>query len=90
MGCSYIVLHIVLCPMNIQGVPFLSYVWKSLHITPKQPMGPTVRYIRKNFSILSMEVLKYMFEIDATNLRIAREKGGQENKHIPTKLQPWI
>ena len=29
-----------------------------------------------------------MFEIAATNLKIAREKGDPENSPLPTKLQP--
>ena len=29
-----------------------------------------------------------MFEIAATNLKIAREKGDPENNPLPTKLQP--
>ena len=29
-----------------------------------------------------------MFEIAATNLKLAREKGDTENNHLPTKLQP--
>ena len=32
--------------------------------------------------------MKNMFEIAATNLKIAREKGDSENNSLPTKLQP--
>ena len=32
--------------------------------------------------------MKNMFEIAASNLKIAREKGHPENKLLPTKLQP--
>ena len=51
-------------------------------------VGPTFRYLGTNLNTLFLEALKNMFEIAATNLRIAREKGGPENKHLPTKLQP--
>ena len=32
--------------------------------------------------------MKNMFEIAATNLKIARENGNPENNSLPTKLQP--
>ena len=41
-----------------------------------------------DLNVLSLESLKNMFEIAATNLRTAREKGDPENNHLPTKLQP--
>ena len=37
-----------------------------------------------------MEALKNMFEIAATNLKIAREKGDPKNNPLPTKLQPGV
>ena len=51
-------------------------------------LGTKVRYLGTDFNVLSLEALKNMFEIAATNLRIATENGGPENKHLPTKLQP--
>ena len=41
-----------------------------------------------DLNVLPLDALKNMFEIAATNLRIAREKGDPENKHLSTKLQP--
>ena len=35
-----------------------------------------------------MEAMKNMFEIAATNLKIAREKGDPKNNSLPNKLQP--
>ena len=32
--------------------------------------------------------MKNMFEVAATNLKIAREKVNPENSYLPTKLQP--
>ena len=51
-------------------------------------LGPKLRYLGTHLNTLSLEALKDMFEIAAANLKIAREKGGPENKHLPTKLQP--
>ena len=50
-------------------------------------LGPKVRYLGTDLNVLSLEALKNMFEIAATNLRMAREKGDPENKQLPTKLQ---
>ena len=41
-----------------------------------------------DLNILSLEALKNMFEIAATNIKIAREKGDTESNPLPTKLQP--
>ena len=51
-------------------------------------LHPKVRYLGVDLNVLSLEALKNMFEIAATNLRITREKEDPENKHLPTKLQP--
>ena len=51
-------------------------------------MGPKMRYLGNDINILSLEAVKNMFEIAATNLKIAREKCDPENNPSPTKLQP--
>ena len=51
-------------------------------------LGPKMRYLGNDINILSLEALKNMFEIAATNLKIARKKGNPENNSFPTKLQP--
>ena len=51
-------------------------------------LGPKMRYLGNNLNILSLEAMKNMFEIAATNLKMAREKGDPENNPLPTKLQP--
>ena len=38
-------------------------------------LAPEMRYLGTDLNILSLEALKNMFEIAATNLKIAREKG---------------
>ena len=60
--------------MNIQkSPPFLTF--------GRDPILPL------NILLVSQEALKNMFEIAATNIRTAREKGDPENNHLPTKLQ---
>ena len=51
-------------------------------------LGPKMRYLGNDIYILSLEAMKNMFEIAATNLKLAREKGDPENNPLPTKLQP--
>ena len=51
-------------------------------------LGPKMRYLGNDINILSLEAMKNMFDIAATNLKIAREKGNPENNSLPTKLQP--
>ena len=51
-------------------------------------LGPKMRCLGTDLNILSLEALKNMFEIAATDLKIAREKGDPDNNRLPTKLQP--
>ena len=51
-------------------------------------LSPKIRYLGNDMNVLSLEALKDMFEIDATNLKMATEKGDPENNPLPTKLQP--
>ena len=41
-----------------------------------------------NINILSLEALKNMYEIAATNLKMAREKNDSPKDHKPIHLQP--
>ena len=47
-----------------------------------------MRYLGNDINILSLEAMKNMYDIAATNLKIAGEKGNPENNPLPTKLQP--
>ena len=51
-------------------------------------LGPKLRYLGNDINIFSLEAMKNMFEIAATNPKIAREKGNPENNSLLTKLQP--
>ena len=41
-------------------------------------LGPKMRYLGTDLNVLSLEALRNMFEIAATNLKIAREEGDPE------------
>ena len=49
-------------------------------------LGHKMRYLGNDINILSLEAMKNMFEIAATNLKIARKKDNCENNSLPTKL----
>ena len=49
-------------------------------------LGPKMRYLGNDINILSLEAMRNMFEIAATNLKIAREKVDPKNNPLPTKL----
>ena len=51
-------------------------------------LEPKVRYLGKDINILSLEAMKNMFEITATNLKLARERGDPKDKHLCNKIQP--
>ena len=51
-------------------------------------LGPKMRYLGNDINILSLEAIKNMFEIAATNLKLAWEKGDPKDNSLPTKLQP--
>ena len=41
-----------------------------------------------DFNIISLETMKNLYEVAATNLKLAREKGDLQEQPPPTKLQP--
>ena len=51
-------------------------------------LGPKMRYLGNDMNILLLEAMKNMFEIAATNLKIAQERRDLENDPKPSKLQP--
>ena len=51
-------------------------------------LGPKVRYLGNDINILSLEAIKNIFEIAATNLKIARERGDPKDNPLLSKLQP--
>ena len=51
-------------------------------------LEPKVRYLGNDINILSLEAMKNMFEITATNLKLAQERGDPKDQPLPNKLQP--
>ena len=50
-------------------------------------LEPKVRYMGSDMNVLSLEALKNMYEIAATNLKIARERKDSPKDHTPIHLQ---
>ena len=51
-------------------------------------LEPKIRYMGNDINVLSLEAMKNMFEIAATNLKLARERGDPKDNPLPTNLQP--
>ena len=51
-------------------------------------LEPKIRYMGNDINIISLETMKNLYEIVATILKIAREKGDPPDQPPPTKLQP--
>ena len=51
-------------------------------------LEPKIRYLGNDINILSLDVMKNMFEITATNLKLARERGDPPDQPLSNKLQP--
>ena len=50
-------------------------------------LEPKVRYLGNNINVLSFDVMKNMFEIAATNLKLVQERGDPKDKPLFNKLQ---
>ena len=51
-------------------------------------LGPRMRSLGNDINILSLEAMKNMFEIAATNLKMEQERGDPKDNPLSTKLQP--
>ena len=51
-------------------------------------LEPKIRYMGNDINIISLEMMKNLYEIVATNLKLARERGDPPEQPSPTKLQP--
>ena len=47
-----------------------------------------IRYMGTDINIISLESMKILYEIVATHLKLARERGDPQKQPSPTKLQP--
>ena len=50
-------------------------------------LEPKVRYMGHVINIISLETMKNLYEVAATNLKLAREKGDPQEQPPPTKIQ---
>ena len=48
-------------------------------------LEPKVRYLGNDINILSLEAMKKMLKIAATNLKLARERGDPKDQPLPNK-----
>ena len=51
-------------------------------------LEPKIRYMGNDINIISLEMMKNLYEIVATNLKLAQEKGDPQGQPPPTRLQP--
>ena len=51
-------------------------------------LEPKIRYMGNDINVTSLETMKNLYEIIATNLKFTQEKGDPQEQQPPTKLQP--
>ena len=51
-------------------------------------LEPKIRYLGNDSNVLSLKVMKNIFEITATNLKLVRERGDHQDQPMSNKLQP--
>ena len=49
-------------------------------------LEPKIRYMGNDINVLSLEAMKNLYEIAATNLKLAQGKGDPQEQPLPTKL----
>ena len=68
--------------------PFFLMFGRDLVLPLNTLLEPKIRYMGNDINIISLESMKNLYEIVATNLKLAREKGDPQEQPPPTKLQP--
>ena len=68
--------------------PFFLMFGRNLVLPLNTLLEPKIRYLGNDVNILSLEVMKNMFEIAATNLKLAHERGDPKDNPLPSNLQP--
>ena len=66
--------------------PFFLMFGRDPVLPLKTLLEPKIRYMGNDINILSLEAMKNLYEIAATNLKLAREKGDPQEQPLPTKL----
>ena len=68
--------------------PFFLMFGRDLVLPLNTLLEPKIRYMGTDINIISLESMKNLYEIVATNLKLAQEKGDPQKQPRPTKLQP--
>ena len=68
--------------------PFFLMFGRDLILPLNTLLGPKMRYLGNDINVLSLEAMKNMFEIAATNVKMAQERGDSKDEPLPNKLQP--
>ena len=68
--------------------PFFLMFGRDLVLPLNTLLEPKIRYMGNDINIISLESMKNLYEIVATNLKLAREKGDPQEQPPPMKLQP--
>ena len=68
--------------------PFFLMIGRDSVLPLNTLLEPKVRYMGNDNNIISLETMKNLYEIAATNLKLAQEKGDPQEQNPPTKLQP--
>ena len=68
--------------------PFFLMFGRDLVLPLNTLLEPKIRYMGTDINIISLESMKILYEIVATNLKLARERGDPPKQPPPTKLQP--
>ena len=69
-------------------LPFFLMFGRDLVLPLNTLLEPEIRYLGNDINVLSLEAMKNMFEIAATNLKLVREKGDPQDQPLTNKLQP--
>ena len=68
--------------------PFFLMFGRDLVLPLNTLLEPKIRYMGNDINIISLETMKNLYEVAATNLKLAQEKGDPQEQPPPTKLQP--
>ena len=68
--------------------PFFLMFGRDLVLPLNTLLEPKIRYMGNDINIISLETMKNLYEIVATNLKLAQEKGDPQEQPPLTKLQP--
>ena len=87
--CLWHVLPIISIPNEHSKESPLFLMFERDPILPLNTLlEPKIRYLGNDINVLSLEVIKNMFEVAATNLKLAQERGDPKDQPLSNKLQP--